>query len=96
VGTVTITLSAAANWSTTCRRADQIRGYVPSLAKDAIVAQVGLVYCFAGGYCPTLFSSSGSATVRMECHGPIHFGIDGRSGQVIHTLEKMSKPQVWL
>ncbi|GAX15175.1 hypothetical protein FisN_12Lh122 [Fistulifera solaris] len=28
-----------------------------ALPKDAIVAQVGLVYCFAGGYYPTLFSS---------------------------------------
>jgi hypothetical protein len=27
------------------------------LPKDAIVAQIGLVYCFAGGYYPTLFSS---------------------------------------
>ena len=27
------------------------------LPRDAIVAQVGLVYCFAGGYYPTLFSA---------------------------------------
>jgi hypothetical protein len=28
-----------------------------ALPQDAILAQVGLVYCFAGGYYPTLFSS---------------------------------------
>lgn len=32
-----------------------------ALPKDAIVAQVGLVYCFAGGYYPTLFSSLAAA-----------------------------------
>jgi hypothetical protein len=32
-----------------------------ALPKDAIVAQVGLVYCFAGGYYPTLFSSLSAA-----------------------------------
>ena len=34
-----------------------IVGFYQWLPKDAIVAQVGLVYCFAGGYYPTLFSS---------------------------------------
>ena len=34
-----------------------IFGFYRALPKDAIVAQVGLVYCFAGGYYPTLFSS---------------------------------------
>lgn len=28
-----------------------------TLPKDAIAAQVGLVYCFAGGYYPTLFAA---------------------------------------
>lgn len=32
-------------------------GVYGALPKDAIVAQVGLVYAFAGGYYPTLFSS---------------------------------------
>jgi hypothetical protein len=32
-----------------------------ALPKDALVAQVGLVYCFAGGYYPTLFSSLAAA-----------------------------------
>ena len=34
-----------------------IVAFYRALPKDAIVAQVGLVYCFAGGYYPTLFSS---------------------------------------
>jgi hypothetical protein len=32
-----------------------------ALPKDVIVAQIGLVYCFAGGYYPTLFSSIAAA-----------------------------------
>mmetsp|Transcript_12249 Transcript_12249/g.16020 ORF Transcript_12249/g.16020 Transcript_12249/m.16020 type:complete len:440 (-) Transcript_12249:68-1387(-) len=32
-----------------------------SLPKDAIVASTGIVYCFAGGYYPTLFSSMQAA-----------------------------------
>ena len=31
--------------------------FYQSLPIDAIIAQIGLVYCFAGGYYPTLFSS---------------------------------------
>ena len=37
--------------------ASAIVGFYRALPKDAIVAQIGLVYCFAGGYYPTLFSS---------------------------------------
>lgn len=32
-------------------------GFYQALPRDAIIAQIGLVYCFAGGYYPTLFSS---------------------------------------
>lgn len=32
-------------------------GFYQALPLDAIIAQVGLMYCFAGGYYPTLFSS---------------------------------------
>lgn len=32
-------------------------GFYRALPIDAVVAQIGLVYCFAGGYYPTLFSS---------------------------------------
>ncbi|CAB9528310.1 expressed unknown protein [Seminavis robusta] len=38
-----------------------IVGFYQALPKDAIMAQVGLVYCFAGGYYPTLFSSLAAA-----------------------------------
>ena len=38
-----------------------IVGVYAALPKDAIVAQVGLVSCFAGGYYPTLFSSLNAA-----------------------------------
>lgn len=31
--------------------------FYQALPQDAILAQIGLVYCFAGGYYPTLFSS---------------------------------------
>ena len=34
-----------------------IVGFYRSLPKDAIVAQAGLVYCFAGGYYPALFAA---------------------------------------
>ena len=34
-----------------------IIGFYRALPIDAVIAQVGLVYCFAGGYYPTLFSS---------------------------------------
>jgi len=34
-----------------------ITQFYRSLPTDAVVAQVGLAYCFAGGYYPTLFSS---------------------------------------
>ena len=33
-----------------------VMNFYRGLPQDAIVAQVGLVYCFAGGYYPTLFS----------------------------------------
>jgi hypothetical protein len=35
-----------------------------SLPLDAIIAQVGLVYCFAGGYYPTLFAA---LTAAQQC-----------------------------
>lgn len=38
-----------------------IIGFYRALPTDAIAAQVGLVYCFAGGYYPTLFSALLSA-----------------------------------
>ena len=38
-----------------------------ALPKDAILAQVGLVYCFAGGYYPTLFSSLQAAQHCGKC-----------------------------
>lgn len=34
-----------------------IVGFYRALPIDAVIAQVGLVYCFAGGYYPTLFSA---------------------------------------
>ena len=34
-----------------------VANFYRALPTDAIVAQIGLVYCFAGGYYPTLFSS---------------------------------------
>lgn len=38
-----------------------VSDFYRALPKDAILAQVGLVYCFAGGYYPTLFSSISAA-----------------------------------
>ena len=32
-------------------------GFYRSLPKDALIAQAGLVYCFAGGYYPALFAA---------------------------------------
>jgi hypothetical protein len=43
-------------------------GFYRSLPMDAIIAQIGLVYCFAGGYYPTLFSSLQAA---QHCGWPV-------------------------
>jgi len=41
----------------TIRLIGAVVSFYRSLPQDAILAQIGLVYCFAGGYYPTLFSS---------------------------------------
>jgi hypothetical protein len=45
----------------TIRLVGCVFNFYRSLPQDAILAQVGLVYCFAGGYYPTLFSSMQAA-----------------------------------
>lgn len=41
----------------TAKLVGTVVNFYRALPQDAILAQVGLVYCFAGGYYPTLFSS---------------------------------------
>ena len=61
-----------------------------ALPKDAIVAQVGLVYCFAGGYYPTLFSSLAAA---QQCGWNIMVeaiqDLTDEAINVIHALEEV-------
>lgn len=53
-----------------------VAGVYRTLPKDAIMAQAGLVYCFAGGYFPTLFAAVSAAQhcgiqVMMEATGDL-------------------------
>ena len=59
VGTVTQALISLGKTvlPPTIRLIGSVVGFYRALPQDAILAQVGLVYCFAGGYYPTLFSS---------------------------------------
>eukprot|EP00934_Nitzschia_sp_Nitz4_P003853 Nitzschia sp. Nitz4//scaffold99_size76975//75210//76392//NITZ4_005589-RA/size76975-processed-gene-0.40-mRNA-1//1//CDS//3329560889//3843//frame0 len=56
--------------------------FYQGLTKDAILAQVGLVYCFAGGYYPTLFSS---------VHAARHCGWDIMVSALCDLLQEAKK-----
>lgn len=64
------------------------------LPKDAIIAQVGLVYCFAGGYYPTLFSSLQAA---QHCGWNVMVAaiqdLTDEALRVIHALEDVNTSQ---
>ena len=72
-------------------------GFYRSLPKDALIAQAGLVYCFAGGYYPALFAAVQAAQNcgwSTMCQALDALGDEAGAAIDAVTLEYKSKPPV--
>lgn len=70
-------------------------GFYRSLPKDAITAQAGLVYCFAGGYYPALFAAVQAAQScgwPQMCHALDDLGEQAGAAIDAVSLEYRNRP----